>query len=307
MQSLRRIQFVLALISAPCVAFAQQPAAKAKPPAGFAGSASCIDCHKEEVAQFSATDKGKLVLSHPRNSHEALGCESCHGPSKQHVESGAEERGGLIVFGGKHPSPIAERNATCLTCHEKTARMMWQGSAHESRNVACSDCHTLMHAESERANLKKPTVLATCATCHAQEANKQTRFSHMPLGQGKLECTSCHNPHGSPAPKLLLASSTNETCFACHADKRGPFLWQHAPVVENCANCHDPHGSSHEKMLILSRPRLCQQCHQSSGHPIAPRNPKAINDFQFVFNRQCSNCHFNIHGSNHPSGYAFTR
>jgi DmsE family decaheme c-type cytochrome len=122
-----------------------------------------------------------------------------------------------------------------------------------------------------------------------------------------MECTSCHNPHGSPTPKLLLASSTNETCFTCHADKRGPFLWQHAPVVENCANCHDPHGSTHEKMLKLSRPRLCQQCHQGTGHPIAPRNPGTLADYPFMFNRQCSNCHVNIHGSNHPSGFAFTR
>jgi DmsE family decaheme c-type cytochrome len=122
-----------------------------------------------------------------------------------------------------------------------------------------------------------------------------------------MECTSCHNPHGSPTPKLLLASSTNETCFTCHADKRGPFLWQHAPVVENCANCHDPHGSTHEKMLKLSRPRLCQQCHQGTGHPIAPRSPTVAADYPFVFNRQCSNCHVNIHGSNHPSGFAFTR
>jgi hypothetical protein len=60
-------------------------------------------------------------------------------------------------------------------------------------------------------------------------------------------------------------------------------------------------------MLKLSRPRLCQQCHQSTGHPIAPRNPATAADYQFLFNRQCSNCHFNIHGSNHPSGYAFTR
>jgi DmsE family decaheme c-type cytochrome len=307
MQSLRWIPLAFALVLAPWTASAQQPAPAAKPPAGYAGPGTCAECHKAEVAQFSATDKGKLLLKHPRTAHDSLGCESCHGPSKQHIQSGGEERGGMIAFNGKHPSPVAQRNANCLSCHQKTARTLWQGSAHESRNVSCSDCHTVMHAESERATLKKPTVLGTCATCHTQQANQQTRFAHMPLGQRKMECTSCHNPHGSTAPKLLVAASTNETCFSCHAEKRGPFLWQHAPVVENCANCHDPHGSSHEKMLKLSRPRLCQQCHQGTGHPIIARNPKSITDFQFVFNRQCSNCHFNIHGSNHPSGFAFTR
>lgn len=297
--------FALALV--PLAISAQQPTAPAQPPAGYAGSGECADCHKPQVAEFAATDKGKLFLQAPRDAHQRLGCEACHGPSKQHSESGGEERGAMIAFNGKHPSPLQARNAACLSCHEKLARTMWQGSVHESRNLACSDCHTVMHTVSERGSLKAPTVIGTCGSCHIQQKNKLTRFSHMPLGEGKMECTSCHNPHGSTAPKLLLASSTNETCFSCHAEKRGPFLWEHAPVVENCSNCHDPHGSSHEKMLKLSRPRLCQECHQGTGHPIIARNPNTATDFQFLFNRQCSNCHVNIHGSNHPSGFAFTR
>lgn len=275
---------------------------------GYAGSAACADCHKKEMAQFASTAKGTLLLSHPRDKHEALGCELCHGPSKQHAESGGDERGDMTVFSRKSPTPVAERNAICLKCHERTARTLWKGSAHEAANVACTDCHAMMHQNSERANLKQETVLETCGKCHPAQKSQQLRFSHMPLGEQKLECTSCHNPHGSTGPKLLLASSTNETCYSCHAEKRGPYLWEHAPVVENCANCHDPHGSSHEKMLKLSRPRLCQQCHANgTGHPAAPRNPANAADMQFVFNRQCSNCHFNIHGSNHPGGKAFTR
>lgn len=303
----RGLAVTLALVFAASAASAQQPTAAHPAPAGYAGSASCVDCHQKESAQFGATAKGQLFLKHARNDHEALGCEVCHGPAKQHVESGADERGGLITFNGKHPSPVAEQNAQCLQCHEKTARMLWKGSAHESHDVACTDCHTVMHTESERANLKKPTVLETCGRCHASEKTKQMQFAHMPMEQGKLECTSCHNPHGSAGPKLLLANSVNETCYACHAEKRGPYLWEHAPVVENCANCHDPHGTPHDNMLKMSRPRLCQQCHAGTGHPIQPRNPGLPADFQFVFNRQCSQCHIQIHGSNNPSGQFFVR
>jgi DmsE family decaheme c-type cytochrome len=278
-------------------------------PPGYAGSASCNDCHKKEVALFSATAKGSLLMKHPRNTHEKLGCEACHGPSKQHGNSGGEERGALVAFGGKHPSPVAQRNAVCLGCHEKTARTLWKGSAHEARNVACTDCHQVMTSDmTERGLLKKVSVLETCGTCHAQRKAQAVRYSHMPIGEGKMECTSCHNPHGSANEKLLVASSVNETCYSCHADKRGPFLWEHAPVVENCANCHDAHGSNKEKMLKVARPRLCQQCHAGgTGHPIQPRLVGRPSDAPFVFNRQCSNCHFNIHGSNHPAGQYFTR
>jgi len=309
MKPMRWLLVVVALLAAAGTSGAQQAqaAAKVAPPAGYAGSATCIDCHKKEVASFLATPKGRLLMQNPRDAKERLGCESCHGPGKEHAESGGEERGALVYFSKKTKTPVKERNAACLQCHEKTARIFWKGSAHESRDVACTDCHTMMHPESERANLKKQTVMQTCARCHATQVAKQTHYSHMPVAQGKMECTSCHNPHGSATEKLLVKSSINETCFSCHTEKRGPYLWEHAPVTESCANCHDSHGSNHEKMLKVPRPRLCQQCHASSGHPIAPRNPALPADIQFVFNRQCSTCHFNIHGSNHPAGAYFNR
>ena len=60
-----------------------------------------------------------------------------------------------------------------------------------------------------------------------------------------MSCSSCHNPHGSTNVRMLRAGTDiNESCTTCHAEKRGPFLWEHAPVMENCVTCHDPHGSS---------------------------------------------------------------
>ncbi len=121
-----------------------------------------------------------------------------------------------------------------------------------------------------------------------------------------MTCTDCHNPHGTVTPTLLKENSINETCYRCHAEKRGPFLFVHPPVNESCANCHDPHGSNHEKMLKLAKPRLCQQCHVESRHPTEPRG-RSFDQARFVLGRSCTNCHANIHGSNHPSGAAFKR
>jgi DmsE family decaheme c-type cytochrome len=284
-------------------AYAQAQAQKSS---GYAGSTVCSTCHAAQAASFGATPKGARFLQHPGSPIEKLGCEGCHGPSQQHAETGGSENGGMIAFSKKSKTPVAERNAICLQCHEKTARLAWRGGAHEARDVSCADCHTVMHTVSERGNLRKETVLATCAGCHQQRAAQQLRFSHMPIGQGKMECTSCHNPHGSANDKLLTAASTNEVCFTCHAEKRGPFLWQHPPVVENCSNCHDPHGTAHEKLLRVPKPRLCQQCHDPTSHPTQPRGTTAV-DARFIRGRQCVDCHINIHGSNHPSGKRFTR
>jgi DmsE family decaheme c-type cytochrome len=102
---------------------------------------------------------------------------------------------------------------------------------------------------------------------------------------------------------MLREDSVNENCYTCHAEKRGPFLWEHAPVNESCTNCHEPHGSTNLRLLKVRQPRLCQQCHIESRHPTSPYNPR-LGPKQVV-NRSCVNCHQKIHGSNHPSGFAF--
>ncbi|HLC41300.1 MAG TPA: DmsE family decaheme c-type cytochrome [Methylomirabilota bacterium] len=281
-------------------------AAPAKEPLanGYVGSETCQGCHEEAFKKFGTTMMGRLFLKHPRNSKEALGCEGCHGPGKAHVDAGGGKGvGGMITFAKNDKTPVEQRNAICLSCHTKGARLFWQGSPHESRDVACTNCHRVMENSSAKSQLAKATEIETCGTCHVQRRAQQMRSSHMPLREGKMTCTSCHNPHGTVTPALLKGGSPNETCYTCHAEKRGPFLWEHPPVMESCANCHDPHGSNHEKMLKVAKPRLCQQCHVESRHPTQPYARTDKN----VLGRACTNCHAVIHGSNHPSGHAYTR
>jgi DmsE family decaheme c-type cytochrome len=150
--------------------------------------------------------------------------------------------------------------------------------------------------------LKQPQMLL-CTSCHLQKKAQLLRPGHMPMREGKMQCTSCHNPHGTPNDKMLLQTSVNQNCYTCHAEKRGPYLWEHAPVRENCLNCHDAHGSINEKMLKVKQPLLCQQCHQTSSHP-GPAYPAQS---RYAFNQGCMHCHPTIHGSIHPSGNRFFR
>lgn len=281
------------------VALPPAAAAQARPADAYVGAETCKGCHPDQFATFSATKMGRLFLNHPRNQLERTACESCHGPGKEHVEKGggkgAEAK--LITFSKGDPTPAEQRNAVCLTCHEKTARLYWQGSPHASRDLACTNCHRVMATVSDRSQLAKATVIETCGQCHLQRRAQLMRSSHMPLREGKMDCVTCHNPHGSVTEKLLKANSVNENCYSCHAEKRGPFLWEHPPVTESCSNCHEPHGTNHEKLLKVAKPRLCQQCHVETRHPTRSQDPRT----RFVFNRSCTNCHSTIHGSNHPS------
>ncbi|HET7875047.1 MAG TPA: DmsE family decaheme c-type cytochrome [Methylomirabilota bacterium] len=288
----------------------QQPArspAAPGPSDAYVGSETCKGCHEDQFNKFAKTKMGRLMLHQARNAAEAQACESCHGPGKAHADAGGGKGvGGMITFAKNDPTPIEKRNQICLACHTKGPRVFWKGSPHDSRDVACTSCHTVMEDVSPRAQLKQETVMETCGSCHLKQRAQQYRSSHMPLREGKMTCTSCHNPHGTTTPSLLKANSLNDTCYTCHTEKRGPFLWTHPPVTESCANCHDPHGTNHENMLKVAKPRLCQQCHIESRHPTSPygRDPASL---KFVLGRSCVSCHAIIHGSNHPSGFAFTR
>ncbi|MFC1886512.1 cytochrome c3 family protein [Thermodesulfobacteriota bacterium] len=136
------------------------------------------------------------------------------------------------------------------------------------------------------------------------------RLSRHPIKEDKMKCSDCHNSHGAIADKLIDAQINNQKCFECHADKRGPNLWDHMPVTENCITCHTPHGSSHSPLLKTKIPYLCQRCHSNDGHAGELWAKKSGQEGLTVyrasrnrlFYRSCVNCHSKIHGSNHPSG-----
>jgi len=276
---------------------------KAEGEATFVGAQVCMGCHVAQAAAFNQTQMGR-VFRNPRNAQERANCETCHGPGSLHVKAGGGRGvGGIISFRlDDNSRTIEENNGICLTCHERGDRTYWKGSPHEKRDVACGNCHQVMQRVSPKFQLAKGTELETCFQCHKDKRTQALRSAHMPLREGKMTCSDCHNPHGSVGDSLLKEVSINDVCYKCHAEKRGPFLYDHPPVRENCLNCHNPHGTNNEYMLNVARPRLCQQCHTLGGHA-QPGNPFS----RFMAGNSCQNCHSQIHGSNNPSGARFQR
>ncbi len=285
-------------------------AALAGDSAAFMGDEVCSSCHALEREHWSHTVHAKVFLTNPRTDRQGETCEACHGPGSAHVED-PELAAGIIRFSHGGGTPVAAMNDQCLGCHGGAGRTHWTGSSHERGDLACSDCHNPMARFSEKGLLVRRGISETCFTCHQQQRAEFRKRSHMPVPEGKMSCTDCHNPHGSVTEPLLKAATVNQVCYACHAEKRGPFLFEHAPVRENCLNCHLPHGSNHDKLLVTARPILCQQCHSQLGHPNVLVTQGNLAGGRFpdgrALGRSCQNCHAQIHGSNHPSGPRFQR
>jgi DmsE family decaheme c-type cytochrome len=258
-------------------------------PAGYVGTETCATCHEDMVTAFKRTP----------HVNSTLGCEGCHGPGQAHVDGGGDKTK-IVSFASLN---ARDTSATCMQCHNKAGQKHWMGSTHDSRGVTCTTCHEPHPKGEVQASLLRKPQIQLCTGCHLQKKAQLLRSGHMPIREGKMQCSSCHNPHGTPNDKMLLQTSVNQNCYTCHAEKRGPFLFEHAPVRENCLNCHDPHGTINDRMLKVKTPLLCQQCHQTSSHP-GPAYPAMS---RYAFNQGCLHCHPSIHGSVHPSGNRFFR
>lgn len=285
-------------VSAPTPIPAQS---QAQAGATYVGEETCITCHEEVIGTYVGSAHHQKA--DPRSPAAKQGCESCHGPGSKHVEDPTENKPRQFS-----KMTADEQNAVCTTCHTRGDHALWDGSQHEMRGVTCTTCHTVHSAVSETGQLKKKTQIELCASCHRDKASKVDRSGHMPVKEGKMECSTCHNIHGSTNVKLLRkGDSVADSCVSCHADKRGPFLWEHAPSRDGCVTCHDPHGSANDRMLVSKPPALCQRCHVATRHPSTIYDAGLVATSVRVFARSCVTCHSTIHGSNHPAGNMFVR
>jgi len=268
------------------------------------GADTCLACHDDdESLGLFRTDHAVPSDSRSPFGRGQLQCEACHGPGDAHsarVRRG-EERPPILAAG-------FAQNALCLDCHDSDVGSGWHGDTHAFEEIGCSDCHS-SHTPHD-AVAETVTQAEVCYDCHPLQRSEALRaFSH-PLFDGKMSCTGCHSPHDSAADFQLARSTLNDTCYQCHAEKRGPFLWEHAPVAEDCSLCHAAHGSNHPGILSQRAPLLCQGCHSTLGHPSVLRDAGGIATAipsQFLLGQGCMNCHEQVHGSNHPSGSTLMR
>ncbi len=300
-----RLLLPILAVAALLMAWPHAGTAKSQPPpaqpaaagAEYVGSETCAACHTDLSDHLAKTPHGKGAFA----SLSAHGCETCHGPGGAHVED--PENPALQPKVTRLTT--RQQSAMCQSCHDGKSQFHWQGSVHDRRGLSCLSCHSVHKFKSQDAQLKAATEVEACVSCHKNVRTDLWKSSHHPVREGKMSCSDCHNPHGTQTAKMITADSVNDQCYSCHAEKRGPFLWEHAPVRESCLNCHSPHGSNHQKLQKTSVPYICQQCHSNTRHPGTLYDGTTLADqaraSNRIFNRSCVDCHAAIHGSNHPS------
>ena len=159
----------------------------------------CIYCHTTS-AQIVNLEIADLVPN--------VNCEKCHGPGSEHVRQARQS---------PNPPPYS------------VGREDWDA---ESEVQLCGDCHRLPRAVTQRELRDYPDLLARF------QPVGMLRSKCFIESEGKLRCTTCHNPHQS------ITQSTPATqvahCVACHQENHDEHVACPVSPTENCIECHMP-------------------------------------------------------------------
>jgi DmsE family decaheme c-type cytochrome len=258
----------------------------------------CAMCHDEVAAAM--VNQVHMRIKPFEVYGRQVGCEGCHGDGEAHMEEGDPAL--IRTFAGN----TAEDAAACLDCHTDKGLPEWEASSHALQNIYCLDCHAVH---------KTVNPLDSCKDCHKEVYAQFQLPSHHPLPEGKMGCQSCHNPHAATEHQLVNNHMRlNDLCYECHQNKEGPFIFEHAPVVEDCSLCHSAHGAVADNLQNVNQPTLCLQCHEFHFHagllsPDGPtevggsefENPFGRDSFNVSYTTKCTQCHSQIHGTDLPS------
>ena len=244
----------------------------------------CADCHGEQVAAALRGPHAGIA------SRGARYCESCHGSTAKHLESGSA----ADLTGSKAALAKADakaRSRACLTCH-RTGFPAWEGTPHaRSADVSCWSCHGDAWHDAKGKAIKKRGESA-CASCHVEQVSEFRRVYRHPVLEGRMGCASCHDVHGRKAD---TTKGPEATCLECHPEAAGPWVFPHRAMEDGCSSCHVPHGSVNRSLLKTSGNGVCLTCHVQTNFPAVGKVPHNRN---LQGGGKCLDCHSEVHGSN---------
>ncbi len=200
--------------------------------------ADCLFCHVDRVEPvLHSANRFREPLF---TGQAAIGCERCHGPGQLHVAereaNNPAARPDTTIVNPKHLAPDL-RLAICQQCH-------LQGVARVLRpDREWFDYRPGLPLEPFFTVFVRHPDLADAHRSVGQV--EQMAISKCYTGSaGRLDCTSCHDPHEKPDP-ADAAKVYRDRCLACHADKgcSAPAPARQARA-DSCIACHMPKAAS---------------------------------------------------------------
>jgi predicted CXXCH cytochrome family protein len=259
---------------------------------GMTWNQMCAYCHNTRLRKNydPATDTYATTMA-----ERSVGCESCHGPMKDHVTwqraqhvpgilpgAGAKDRGATAPSratarqdaGGTLGDPTirkldhAKTMETCATCHARRSEITGDftpgNSFHDHYLLTVPDESDLYFADGQVRD----------------ENYEYTSFLSSKMFGAGVWCMDCHDPHSAK-----VKAQDNSLCMRCHQTPLLP-----APKIDELTHTFHPAGKGGSKCVDCHMPQTTfMQRHARRDHSFTIPDPLLTQ--QFGIPNACNRCH----------------
>lgn len=228
---------------------------------------SCYGCHVSQLATsyIANSDTYRTTWGEP-----GINCETCHGPSADHVRKFRERSPGddLHILSMKRLT-IRQRNEACASCHAKftpldVAFRPGDRFFDHYNLVALENDDYYPDGRDRRENYTYTGwLMSACAK------------------SGKLDCLHCHTSSGRYkfAPAGQASEAANKACLPCHEER----------VKNAAAHSHHAAGSAGSRCVSCHMPTTEYATMRRSDHSMRPPAPAAT--LAYGSPNACNLCH----------------
>jgi len=210
-------------------------------------------------------------------------------------------------------------NELCIECHKDKVNIL--NTKHGIDKVKCISCHKIHNAEDKKL-IRDGLNNEGCFNCHVENkmagksiigdnshpVNKIVKIDipdNLKLKDGKLVCTTCHNPHSDIKGKFLRIDK-NKICSNCHKEQANIINSKHDfydQSMDYCNKCHLVHNAKSDNRIysytVNNKNDLCVVCHNYEGltkkaTPNMLHPEKRLNKSKVSFKNDfinCTDCH----------------
>jgi len=234
----------------------------------------CIFCHNAYPAIPPGHPGGNAEAQYLVPLPEGIDCQRCHGPGQRHIA--AANKAGVrpdeiraAIVNPKRLSPERELEV-CLQCHLETTNLPLPGAMQRLNRGPFSYL-----PGQALGNFRLSFDRASGPEERLEVAQAGYRFLESECSrksEGKLRCTTCHEPHNVQSGESA-AAHYNSVCLTCHATaiQRAVQAGAHS-ANPACVTCHMPKRRTDEAVHIAMTDHRIRRLRPSEIDPLAVKD-----------------------------------
>lgn len=234
----------------------------------------CMFCHNGYPRIPNGKDRDMAETKYLQPLPEGIDCQRCHGPGQNHVDKASsanipreEVRAAILNPGKLNPERAME---VCLQCHLETSNQKLPTEVVRLNRIPFSYVagqplgDYQVSFDREKGNLGNFEI--------AQGAYRLRESQCFRKSEGKLLCTTCHNPHDIPRGEQAVAHY-NQVCLNCHQSKVQASAAAPHKAGANCVSCHMPKRRTDDAIHVVMTEHLIPR--QPAGDLLAEKKERA--------------------------------